>query len=170
MSKRYAEVSRLLMAGGGRMSGVVNPSQLIRSPRKGAAFANRFSMFSIRFSQIWDNLGRYYAPNPDDDLVTGYDDRDVVVENLRKLCVHRVANAFGLPWVWWDYVVDYHLRCSMKVWTISIRFLQIWANRGRYCAPNPDGDLVTGYDDRDVLVENLHKLYVHRVANAFGLP
>jgi hypothetical protein len=76
-------------------------------------------MFSIRFSQIWDNLGRYYAPNPDDDLVTGYDDRDVVVENLRKLCVHRVANAFGLPWVWWDYVVDYHLRCSMKVWTTS---------------------------------------------------
>jgi hypothetical protein len=37
----------------------------------------------------------------------------VVVENLRQLCVHRVANASNRPWVWWDYVADYHLRCSM---------------------------------------------------------
>jgi hypothetical protein len=28
--------------------------------------------------------------------------------------VHRAANATGRPWVWWDYVADYHLRCSMK--------------------------------------------------------
>ncbi|RLN30312.1 hypothetical protein C2845_PM05G20580 [Panicum miliaceum] len=39
---------------------------------------------------------------------------DVVVENLRQLCVHRVANASNRPWVWWDYVADYHLRCSME--------------------------------------------------------
>lgn len=60
------------------------------------------------------NRGRYCAPDPEGDLGAGYDGKDVVVENLRQLCVHRVANASGRPWVWWDYVADYHLRCSMK--------------------------------------------------------
>ncbi|CAN6236208.1 unnamed protein product [Urochloa humidicola] len=60
------------------------------------------------------NRGRYCAPDPDGDLGEGYDGKDVVVENLRQLCVHRAANATGRPWVWWDYVEDYHLRCSMK--------------------------------------------------------
>uniref|UniRef100_A0A0D9W9B4 EGF-like calcium-binding domain-containing protein n=1 Tax=Leersia perrieri TaxID=77586 RepID=A0A0D9W9B4_9ORYZ len=62
------------------------------------------------------NRGRYCAPDPDGDLAAGagYSGRDVVVENLRQLCVHRVANARNASWVWWDYVVDYHRRCSMK--------------------------------------------------------
>ena len=60
------------------------------------------------------NRGRYCAPDPEGDLAAGYDGRDVVVENLRQLCVHRVANASSRPWIWWDYVADYHLRCSMK--------------------------------------------------------
>jgi hypothetical protein len=60
------------------------------------------------------NRGRYCAPDPEGDLDAGYTGRDVVVENLRQLCVHRVANARNRPWVWWDYVADYHLRCSMK--------------------------------------------------------
>lgn len=60
------------------------------------------------------NRGRYCAPDPEGDLGAGYDGKDVVVENLRQLCVHRAANATGRPWVWWDYVADYHLRCSMK--------------------------------------------------------
>nr|CAB3488224.1 unnamed protein product [Digitaria exilis] len=60
------------------------------------------------------NRGRYCSPDPDGDLAAGYDGKDVVAENLRQLCVHRVANATGRPWVWWDYVADYHLRCSMK--------------------------------------------------------
>jgi hypothetical protein len=29
-------------------------------------------------------------------------------------CVHRVANESGHPWTWWDYVMDYKIRCSMK--------------------------------------------------------
>ncbi|KAK3143744.1 hypothetical protein QOZ80_4AG0304400 [Eleusine coracana subsp. coracana] len=60
------------------------------------------------------NKGRYCAPDPEGDLGAGYTGRDVVVENLRQLCVHRVANAHNRSWVWWDYVADYHLRCSMK--------------------------------------------------------
>ncbi|WVZ87063.1 hypothetical protein U9M48_033758 [Paspalum notatum var. saurae] len=60
------------------------------------------------------NRGRYCVPDPDGDLGAGYGGRDVVVENLRQLCVHRAANDSGRPWVWWDYVTDYHLRCSMK--------------------------------------------------------
>ncbi|CAN1129861.1 Vacuolar-sorting receptor 7 [Linum perenne] len=37
--------------------------------------------------------------------------KDVVFENLRQLCVHRVANESGRSC---DYVIDFHIRCSMK--------------------------------------------------------
>lgn len=57
---------------------------------------------------------RYCAPDPELDLDSGYDGKDVVIENLRQLCVHRVANSLGRSWVWWDFVTDYHIRCSMK--------------------------------------------------------
>lgn len=60
------------------------------------------------------NRGRYCAPDPEQDFNEGYDGKDVVIENLRQLCVHRVANETGQPWVWWDFVTDYHVRCSMK--------------------------------------------------------
>jgi hypothetical protein len=38
----------------------------------------------------------------------------VVLENLRQLCVFRVANETKKPWVWWDYVTDFQIRCPMK--------------------------------------------------------
>lgn len=60
------------------------------------------------------NHGRYCAPDPDRDLSEGYEGKDVVKENLRQLCVHRVANESGKPWAWWDYVTDFHIRCPMK--------------------------------------------------------
>ncbi|CAH9107116.1 unnamed protein product [Cuscuta europaea] len=60
------------------------------------------------------NHGRYCAPDPEQDFQKGYEGRDVVLENLRQLCVHRVANETGKSWVWWDYVTDFHIRCSMK--------------------------------------------------------
>nr|XP_034906008.1 vacuolar-sorting receptor 6-like [Populus alba] len=60
------------------------------------------------------NNGRYCAPDPEHDFGVGYQGKDVVFENLRQLCVHRVANATGRSWVWWDYVTDFHIRCSMK--------------------------------------------------------
>ncbi|XP_068640699.1 vacuolar-sorting receptor 6-like [Aristolochia californica] len=60
------------------------------------------------------NHGRYCAPDPEQDFGEGYEGKDVVIENLRQLCVHRVANESGRSWVWWDFVTDFHIRCSMK--------------------------------------------------------
>ncbi|XP_073058417.1 vacuolar-sorting receptor 6-like [Primulina eburnea] len=60
------------------------------------------------------NRGRYCAPDPEQNFREGYEGKDVVFENLRQLCVHRVANESKRPWVWWDYVTDFHIRCSMK--------------------------------------------------------
>ncbi|KAK8971556.1 Vacuolar-sorting receptor 6 [Platanthera guangdongensis] len=60
------------------------------------------------------NHGRYCAPDPEQNFTEGYEGKDVVVENLRQLCVHRVANESNKSWVWWDYVTDFHVRCSMK--------------------------------------------------------
>ncbi|KAG5562409.1 hypothetical protein RHGRI_005218 [Rhododendron griersonianum] len=60
------------------------------------------------------NHGRYCAPDPEQDFGQGYEGKNVVFENLRQLCVHRVANESYRSWVWWDYVTDFHIRCSMK--------------------------------------------------------
>lgn len=60
------------------------------------------------------NRGRYCAPDPELDFSQGYQGKDVVLENLRQLCVHRVANETNRSWIWWDYVSDFHIRCSMK--------------------------------------------------------
>ncbi|KAK9268214.1 hypothetical protein L1049_010657 [Liquidambar formosana] len=60
------------------------------------------------------NHGRYCAPDPEQDFGEGYQGKDVVFENLRQLCVHRVANESKRSWVWWDFVTDFHIRCSMK--------------------------------------------------------
>lgn len=60
------------------------------------------------------NRGRYCAPDPEQDFGEGYEGKDVVFENLRQLCVHKVAKTENRSWVWWDYVTDFHIRCSMK--------------------------------------------------------
>ncbi|KAG9151405.1 hypothetical protein Leryth_024845 [Lithospermum erythrorhizon] len=60
------------------------------------------------------NHGRYCAPDPEQDFSSGYDGKDVVLENLRQLCVFRVVNETKKPWVWWDYVTDFQIRCPMK--------------------------------------------------------
>ncbi|EOA23646.1 hypothetical protein CARUB_v10016844mg [Capsella rubella] len=60
------------------------------------------------------NHGRYCAPDPEQDFTKGYDGKDVVVQNLRQACVYRVMNETGKPWVWWDYVTDFAIRCPMK--------------------------------------------------------
>ncbi|XP_056859070.1 vacuolar-sorting receptor 7 isoform X1 [Raphanus sativus] len=66
------------------------------------------------------NHGRYCAPDPEHNFREGYEGKDVVFENLRQLCVHRVANESSRSWVWWDYVTDFHARCSMKEKKYSI--------------------------------------------------
>eukprot|EP00262_Sarcandra_glabra_P000066 TRINITY_DN10090_c0_g1_i1.p1 TRINITY_DN10090_c0_g1~~TRINITY_DN10090_c0_g1_i1.p1 ORF type:complete len:626 (+),score=90.29 TRINITY_DN10090_c0_g1_i1:130-2007(+) len=60
------------------------------------------------------NHGRYCAPDPEQDFSQGYEGKDVVIENLRQLCVFRVAKESKRPWVWWDYVTDFQIRCPMK--------------------------------------------------------
>lgn len=60
------------------------------------------------------NKGRYCAPDPEEDFTKGYDGKQVVAENLRQLCVFQVANQTQKPWVWWDYVTDFQIRCPMK--------------------------------------------------------
>ncbi|CAN8254675.1 unnamed protein product [Cochlearia groenlandica] len=60
------------------------------------------------------NRGRYCAPDPEQDFTKGYDGKDVVVQNLRQACVYRVMNETGKPWIWWDYVTDFAIRCPMK--------------------------------------------------------
>ncbi|EER94904.1 vacuolar-sorting receptor 1 [Sorghum bicolor] len=60
------------------------------------------------------NHGRYCAPDPEQDFSQGYDGRDVVVQNLHQICVFKIANETGKPWLWWDYVHDFALRCPMK--------------------------------------------------------
>ncbi|KAM3313438.1 hypothetical protein ACQJBY_032808 [Aegilops geniculata] len=60
------------------------------------------------------NHGRYCAPDPEQDFSKGYDGKDVVVQNLHQVCVFKVANDTGKPWLWWDYVHDFAIRCPMK--------------------------------------------------------
>ena len=39
---------------------------------------------------------------------------DVVQENLRQLCVFKLANETARPWVWWDYVTRFGQQCDME--------------------------------------------------------
>ncbi|EPS73119.1 hypothetical protein M569_01632, partial [Genlisea aurea] len=60
------------------------------------------------------NNGRYCAPDPEQDFSRGYDGKDVVLQNLRQACFFKIANESGKPWLWWDYVTDFSIRCPMK--------------------------------------------------------
>lgn len=58
--------------------------------------------------------GRYCAPDPDDDLNKGYQGRDVMLENLRQLCLHKIAVQSGKSWVWWDYASRFWDECQIS--------------------------------------------------------
>ncbi|KAJ0695985.1 putative PA domain, EGF-like calcium-binding, complement Clr-like EGF domain-containing protein [Helianthus annuus] len=60
------------------------------------------------------NNGRYCAPDPDEDFSRGYEGKDVVEQNLLQACFFKVANESGKPWLWWDYVTDFAIRCPMR--------------------------------------------------------
>lgn len=34
-------------------------------------------------------------------------------ENLRQLCVYKLANESGRPWVWWEYTTRFSDECKM---------------------------------------------------------
>ncbi|KAL0363778.1 UNVERIFIED_CONTAM: Vacuolar-sorting receptor 6 [Sesamum calycinum] len=93
------------------------------------------------------NHGRYCAPDPEQDFGEGYQGKDVVFENLRQLCVHRVANESNRSWVWWDFVSDFHIRCSMKKRRYSkecaeevIKSLGLPVEKINKCMGDPEAD------------------------------
>ncbi|KAK8622312.1 hypothetical protein V6N13_117234 [Hibiscus sabdariffa] len=93
------------------------------------------------------NHGRYCAPDPEQDFSSGYDGKDVVNENLRQLCVFRVANESHRPWVWWDYVTDFQIRCPMKAKKYNkecadgvIKSLGLDGKKIEKCMGDPDAD------------------------------
>ncbi|KAF8411303.1 hypothetical protein HHK36_003850 [Tetracentron sinense] len=94
------------------------------------------------------NYGRYCAPDPEQDFGEGYEGKDVVVENLRQLCVHRVANESNRSWVWWDFVTDFHIRCSMNEKKYSkecaeevVKSLDLPIEKIKKCMGDPEADL-----------------------------
>ncbi|KAL5991319.1 Vacuolar-sorting receptor 2 [Asimina triloba] len=93
------------------------------------------------------NHGRYCAPDPEQDFSRGYDGKDVVVQNLRQICLFKVANESGKPWLWWDYVTDFAIRCPMKVKKYTkecadevIQSLGLDLKAIDKCIGNPDAD------------------------------
>ncbi|KAH7366427.1 hypothetical protein KP509_18G077500 [Ceratopteris richardii] len=61
------------------------------------------------------NNGRYCHPDPEQDFDSGYDGKDVVLQNLREICVYKIANeTLARPWLWWDFVTDFQIRCPMS--------------------------------------------------------
>ncbi|KAL0454310.1 UNVERIFIED_CONTAM: Vacuolar-sorting receptor 3 [Sesamum latifolium] len=93
------------------------------------------------------NHGRYCAPDPEQDFSTGYEGKDVVLENLRQLCVFRVANETKKPWIWWDYVTDFQIRCPMKEKKYNkecadgvIKSLGLDLKKIEKCMGDPDAD------------------------------
>lgn len=99
------------------------------------------------------NHGRYCAPDPEQDFGKGYEGKDVVFENLRQLCVHRVANESNRSWVWWDYVTDFHVRCSMKEKKYRkdcaedvMKSLNLPSDKIKKCIGDPEAD-----EDNEVL-------------------
>ncbi|CAA6661877.1 unnamed protein product [Spirodela intermedia] len=93
------------------------------------------------------NRGRYCAPDPEQDFSRGYDGRDVVIQNLRQVCLFKVANESGKPWLWWDYVADFSIRCPMKEKKYTkecaddvIRSLGLDLKKIDACVGDPDAD------------------------------
>ncbi|KMT06156.1 hypothetical protein BVRB_7g163250 [Beta vulgaris subsp. vulgaris] len=94
------------------------------------------------------NRGRYCAPDPEQDFGEGYEGKDVVFENLRQLCVHNVAKTENRSWVWWDYVTDFHIRCSMKEKKYSktcaedvLKSLRLPVDKIKKCMGDPEADV-----------------------------
>ncbi|CAN8316289.1 unnamed protein product [Cochlearia groenlandica] len=94
------------------------------------------------------NQGRYCATDPDQDFENGYNGKDVILENLRQLCVHKVAKEKNSSWLWWDYVTDFNIRCSMKEKRYSkecadnvVESLGLSLEKIKTCIGDPDADV-----------------------------
>ncbi|OMO53874.1 hypothetical protein CCACVL1_28271 [Corchorus capsularis] len=94
------------------------------------------------------NHGRYCAPDPEQDFTKGYDGKDVLIQNLRHACLFKVAREYGKPWLWWDYVTDFAIRCPMRKGKYNkycadqvIRSLGIDITKIEKCIGDPDADV-----------------------------
>lgn len=94
------------------------------------------------------NHGRYCAPDPEQDFTVGYDGKDVVLQNLRQACLFKVAKEDGKPWLWWDYVSDFAIRCPMKEKKYTkecadqvIKSLGVDIKKVDECIGDPDADV-----------------------------
>lgn len=55
--------------------------------------------------------GQYCAPDPDGDgRLVG---RDVVMEDLRQICIYKQSLERNKPHLWWDYVSEFYERCPL---------------------------------------------------------
>ncbi|KAG6581527.1 Vacuolar-sorting receptor 6, partial [Cucurbita argyrosperma subsp. sororia] len=104
--------------------------------------------FSSQCKSQCINRGRYCAPDPEQDFGVGYEGKDIVYENLRQLCVHRVSNETNRSWVWWDFVTDFHVRCSMKDKRYSkqcaedvMKSLNLPVDKINECMGDPEADV-----------------------------
>ncbi|KAG0447963.1 hypothetical protein HPP92_028079 [Vanilla planifolia] len=81
------------------------------------------------------NHGRYCAPDPEQDFSIGYEGKDVVLENLRQLCVHRVSNEnYNRSWV---LEKKYSKECAEDV----IKSLGIPLHEVKECMGDPEADV-----------------------------
>ncbi|KAI6673330.1 hypothetical protein NL676_001236 [Syzygium grande] len=94
------------------------------------------------------NNGRYCAPDPEQDFGKGYDGRAVVLQNLRQICFFKVANESSKPWLWWDFVSDFAIRCPMKEEKFTkecaekvIQSLGVDLEKINRCIGDPDADV-----------------------------
>ncbi|KAJ7543512.1 hypothetical protein O6H91_09G041300 [Diphasiastrum complanatum] len=93
------------------------------------------------------NHGRYCTPDPEQDFSQGYDGKDVVLQNLRHLCVFKISTDLKKPWVWWDYATDFQIRCPMKEKKYStdcaeevVKSLGLPLDKIQHCMGDPDAD------------------------------
>ncbi|GLJ30242.1 hypothetical protein SUGI_0598250 [Cryptomeria japonica] len=93
------------------------------------------------------NHGRYCALDFEHQFSWGFAGKDVVIENLRQLCVFQVAKEDNRPWVWWDYVTDFNTRCNsiggkyIRALADSIiKSLSLDSKRIEKCMGDPNAD------------------------------
>jgi len=56
--------------------------------------------------------GLYCAEDPEHDFESGLDGNDIVLENLRQLCIWEVTKGLGSEHKWWDYVSLFDEKCE----------------------------------------------------------
>jgi len=67
------------------------------------------------------NRGRYCLPDPDGDTKKGISAQDVLVEDLRQICIFKWANSTNQVSKWWDYVLEFKTRCKPNCKALGLK-------------------------------------------------